>query len=506
MIEDVHKLRAQNARVPISKLSFDVLATIFLISTPSWTSSQFYRGPTHTRARAISQVCFDWRLTALTLPNLWRSIELDCGPFTWIRELFLRSSNAPFVEIHAESTFTQAKYFYESMIDIQPDILPRTRYFNCGIPFGALQQLLQSAQLPGAQLEELHLSYDRGCVRRIILTESIALPPLRKLVLTETEVDFSLPFFSNISDLILMRVNFEKIKFASSIKNMPLLERLSIGYMNPPMFALTDPMPIITIPRLLYLYTDEPGLLDHLDIPQECCLNIRASEYAGAVVKSMTRRFILDHTKYGNAWFQIVISDLDIEVNNCRALYHKSCGDPTDNFDSLRLYGHSRRSSWISWLPSIVSELNPIFPTVKYLRVEYHIKGVVQERPLFGWKHVIPHLRRFGEVQCLNLGKPEPEVLPSLQVHYDDEAGTHTIFPFLQTYHVEDNFEPKMWKTHLEPFLRSRLKEGVPIKYLKGRYDARYYNFTRKWRKHKPKMESAYGVQLHIAQMPPEIR
>ncbi|KAF9238627.1 hypothetical protein BU15DRAFT_75078 [Melanogaster broomeanus] len=87
-------LTRRNALLPVSRLPYEILATIFLYQAYSFYQGTQYSGMWNTPPWAnVSYVCCHWRDVALNTPSLWSFLCMSSP--RWTEELLSRSKTAP---------------------------------------------------------------------------------------------------------------------------------------------------------------------------------------------------------------------------------------------------------------------------------------------------------------------------------------------------------------------------------------------------------------------------
>lgn len=132
---------------------------------------------------------------------------------------------------------------------------------------------------------------------------------------------------------------------------MPLLERLHLFEDNPTVFISEEiQLQAISLPRLRYLLTDIATILDLITVSPECALSITINgsfnfnNYSANAVNQATDRFVLDHTRNGNAHLMILARSRNFAIGNERSRYSDGVYSPFQTHDEVQLY-HTNRTT-----------------------------------------------------------------------------------------------------------------------------------------------------------------
>lgn len=429
---------------PISILFDELLSSIFLILVPSWSSAGYYI--TYKVRAHISQVCSRWRQLSLSIPRLWKSIELSHHKQGWSEELFRRSANAPFIEIFSPS----ASHFDNMALHI-PGILPRIRFLYGSLSTNAWVQLFNSAQQPGAQLEYFRLVDSHATV-----AFHGHVPPLRYMKMLKTDnMDLTSPFFSNLRVVYISQPTLSVPYLASVAMNMPFLEKLNVKTRVIIDNERTRP---ILFPHLRHLDYDDQNFLKYVDVPQECVLDTfcQWSEHINGLA-NIVPRLIHDHKQKGNPCLGVEISSAYLTIHNRQKTSHWD-----DRGDQI--FMDITRQHWQILPQILMPRLANILPTITILNFESHLT--------WPWEDAGSFLCHFTGVHTLYFGSSDWfSAFVRLKQLYDNGSGPRMLLPSLNTLCFLPDYPLTLQggeAAELKSYLSWRIEQGSPIKYVEG--------------------------------------
>ncbi|CAA7261312.1 unnamed protein product [Cyclocybe aegerita] len=148
---DITACRLQNRLLPALQLCPDLLEYLFLLGA-SLETEDYHR---RRAVLAYSQVCHDWRTTALATKSLWVQLtDFDDMSWRWNEEMLHRSHPLP-VEV-GSCTFPARE---TNVVSSEMGYLGRIRTYRLGFADEAWDILEKKLQEPAEKLECLSLAY-----------------------------------------------------------------------------------------------------------------------------------------------------------------------------------------------------------------------------------------------------------------------------------------------------------------------------------------------------------
>ena len=277
-----------NELAPISRLPFDVLATIFfLLSVFVWNE-----GSGILTWVCVAHVCRRWRETALNYPRFWSHINFTTLTPVGMVEILSRAKMAP-LHLKADGYNWNTEQ-YEVFIKQLGVHTSHTRHLTfCGYHLSTVVERLIS---PTSTLESLTLFSSFSMFHRsyAIISDNIfncTAPSLTTLHLERCNIGWKSPLLKGLRTLKILGLS-EKARpqlddWLDALDEMPQLEELSLQSATP-VASLDDPVALIsrtvTLPSLIYFHIDALAedcafALAHLVLPTLTRLYVQAESW-----------------------------------------------------------------------------------------------------------------------------------------------------------------------------------------------------------------------------------
>ncbi|CAA7261310.1 unnamed protein product [Cyclocybe aegerita] len=204
---DITACRLQNRLLPALQLCPDLLEYLFLLGA-SLETEDYHR---RRAVLAYSQVCHDWRTTALATKSLWVQLtDFDDMSWRWNEEMLRRSHPLP-VEV-GSCTFPPRK---TNSISSEMGYLGRIRTYWLGFADETWDILEKKLQEPAENFECLSLAYTPLRASKTnrpwyILPRNLfdnRAPQLRRLKLEGCTLDFGTPALRSLTSLTVINLD-----------------------------------------------------------------------------------------------------------------------------------------------------------------------------------------------------------------------------------------------------------------------------------------------------------
>lgn len=374
----------QKSLAAVSQLSADILGHIFLLNvcnehTGSWK-------PYFITARATSQVCQQWRDVAISLPQLWRNIEIKERSLQWTEELINRSQLYPL----------QVRCLSENCSPIldqqlKPKHITRLHSFVGYLSESAWKQIVLDLQKPTSQLEFLDIQNTNTAVFEqvdISKTQSSNLKELYiqpDISLSSPGFNLNSPLFVNLSILSITSATFNADFLLAALQPMALLTELTLSnsldqFKN----VAVNKLLRVSLPNLHYLLIEDEcvpvqKILTCVEVPESCAID---AAIEGAVLgRELTsaasfvfKRIIRDNNSQANPSLNFTVTEEVISFSSTPpGPYHSGPWGTNDKqsnkrFSKLRLTYEGYY--WLNYFRYFTSSLETIIPRTKCLSVD----------------------------------------------------------------------------------------------------------------------------------------
>ncbi len=275
----------------IHALNDDALLLIFTINGNMFLD-QF---ALHT-TRATSLVCRRWRTLMLATPSLWaRLLDIDLISFSehyeWRKELMRRTGTALlWIKINevknkqpADPSRAIGQFFFSLIRENWHRIQNLVVYLHATPTFHPTTW--EPLSRPAPVLERFNMMWERTQPAQntdptpLAVLFSGSAPMLRDFCFLPYTIDERVPWLCQLRAMEFD--NAYNIRDVLGIlQSTPHLQELKIGGIK--CEAISSPLPIVSLPHLRYLKYEGPPqegatLLDHMEIPAQCLLNIPSS-------------------------------------------------------------------------------------------------------------------------------------------------------------------------------------------------------------------------------------
>ena len=275
----------------IHALNDDALLLIFSINGNMFLDEYAL----HT-TRATSLVCQRWRNLMLATPSLWaRLLDIDLISFSehyeWRKELMRRTGAALlWIKVDevkkkqpADSSRAIGQFFFSLIRENWHRIQNLVDYLHATPTFHPTTW--EPLSRPAPVLERFNMMWERTQPAQntdptpLAVLFSGSAPMLRDFCFLPYTIDERVPWLCQLR--VMEFDNTYNIRHVLGIlQSTPHLQELKIGGIK--CLVIRSPLPIASLPHLRYLKYEGPpkqgaALLDHMEIPAQCLLNIPSS-------------------------------------------------------------------------------------------------------------------------------------------------------------------------------------------------------------------------------------
>lgn len=369
------------ASAPVSQLSDDILGHIFLLFNVSNNFKPIRNWDLYsTTTRATSQVCQQWREVSLSLPQLWRNIEITGRSSRWTEELLYRSKSYSLqvVSLNMDSSILDDQ--------LKPEHIARLVSFVGYLSERVWNQITIDLQKPTSQLEILDIHNLDSIIFNHVDISKTQSSSLKELYIHDPGFSWGSPLFVNLSILAIATTRYPADLLLAALQGMTLLTELtlsralsSFGYLEDNIFRL----PRVSLLKLHYLSIyDECAsvakFLARLEIPELCTMDVALRKASiGPLLTSISslvfKKIIQTHNSHANPSLNFTINETrSVSFSNAPPgpYYAGPWAVSNENFkkqfSKLRLIFDGE---WLPHLHHFTSSLETIIPSTRCLSV-----------------------------------------------------------------------------------------------------------------------------------------